>query len=993
MSANGPQPPGGERRGSPEELDPQLWQRIDALLSEALTLPEDERERWLSGLSQDDQPLAPGLRAILARAARTDAFMRHPVSPAALSAAHESSSLEREGTMVGPYRLLRALGAGGMGQVWLAERTDGTIQRQVAIKLPRTGWAPGMAERLQQERDALAALEHPNIARLYDAGTTETGRPYIAMEYVDGVPIDRYAITHSLTLRERLSLFLQVAGAVSYAHARLIVHRDLKPSNILVSESQGVRLLDFGAAKLLREDVPGDSELTRELGPALSPEYASPEQIRGERVTVATDVYSLGVVLYEILTGERPYRLPRESWAALVEAVSRVNVPLASSRVGGDPKLTRSLRGDLDAVLAKTLRREPGDRYPSVQAFADDVSRYLSGEPVRAKNQSVGERALKFVRRHAIAVGTAATVTLLVGVASGVAFWQARVARAQAARAERVRQFIASILTGAVPKTGVGGVVTASDLLSAAAGRIETELSGEPAVAAELGVIVGDSFDNLGEPGKAEPVYRAAAARAEATFGRTHPLTLEAKTDLATELAQHDVPGALVLIEEVIPEARKGLPATAALAVEALKDQSFALAKLNRPEPSYGALRESIQLAEKYFGPLDERTISGVELLANTYGRFGDGANELATATDAVDRARRAFGAQRPHNTLLATERTYADALRRNDRPADSAVILRGVVADQRRLDAGETIRVRNAKLRLGNALYMSGRLEEGLSLVREVVALEREQNPAESDDRLAYGMALASGLAAAERTEEWLAEEDRLVGIVARLGTQPHGEAVRRHVRRARLFALLGKSREAQALVAEAVSMTNPADEALRVQAELVAALDARLQLHLSEARALLERTVGGHTLETLPPKVQSDVAAELGTVRLELGDPAGAEKELVRCQELFRRAQVEPSIPVSTCLVGAARLDLRQGRFTEAEEVLAPVAAAWERVNPDSPHRGEVLHWLARAENGAGKVGAARRDTQLADSLLRRSKLPALRRLVETRLTARLR
>jgi serine/threonine-protein kinase len=848
-----------------------------------------------------------------------------------------------------------------------------------------------MADRLQQERDALAALEHPNIARLYDAGTTDTGRPYIAMEHVDGVPIDRYAATHSLTLRERLSLFLQVAGAVSYAHARLIVHRDLKPSNILVSESQGVRLLDFGAAKLLREDVPGDSELTRELGPALSPEYASPEQIRGERVTVATDVYSLGVVLYELLTGERPYRLTRESWAALVEAVSRVNVPLASSRVRGDPKLARLLRGDLDAVLAKALSREVGERYPSVQAFADDVSRYLSGEPVQAKEQGVRERLWKFVRRHSIAVGTAAAVTLLVGAASGVAFWQARVARVQAARAERVRQFIASILTSAVPKTGVGGVVTASDLLSAAARRIETELSGEPAVAAELGVIVGDSFDNLGEPEKAEPVYRAAAARAEATLGRTHPLTLEAKTDLATELAQHDVPGALVLIEEVIPEARKGLPATAALAVEALKDQSFALAKLNRPEPSYGALRESIQLAEKYFGPLDERTISGVELLANTYGRFGDRANELATATDAVDRARRAFGAQRPHNTLLATERTYADALRNSDRPADSAIILRGVVADQRRLDAAETMRVRNAKLRLGSALQLSGRIEEGLSLVREAVALEREQNPAESDDRLAFANALASALASAERTDEWMAEEDRLTGIVARLGTETHWVAVFRRVRRARLFALLGRSAEAQALVAEAQSMATSTEESLRVQAELVAALDERLQLRLSDALARLERTVREHSLETLPLKVQSDVAAELGTVRLELGDPAGAEKELVRCQELFQRAQVEPSIPVSACLLGAARLDLRQGRFAEAEQLMLPLATSWERVNPDSPGRGEVLHWLALAENGAGKVGATRRDAQLADSLLRRSKLPALRRLVERRLTAR--
>ncbi len=300
------------------------------------------------------------------------------------------------------------------------------------------------------------------------------------MEYVDGVPIDAHAAARALTLRERLSLFLQVAGAVSYAHARLVVHRDLKPTNILVSELAGsVRLLDFGAAKLLREEGPGESELTRELGPALSPDYASPEQIRGERVTVATDVYSLGVVLFELLTGQRPYRLPRDSWGALVDAVSKIEPPLASTRVVGRPE---SSPGRSAEISTRWWRRRCGARSPSAtracRRFADDVSRYLAGEPVLAKDQSVGERLWKFVSRHTLAVGTAAVVTLVVGAASGVALWQARVARAEARRAERVRAFIASILTSATPKTGVGGVVTASELLTAAAGRIDDRALG-----------------------------------------------------------------------------------------------------------------------------------------------------------------------------------------------------------------------------------------------------------------------------------------------------------------------------------------------------------------------------------------------------------------------------------------------------------------------------------------------------------------------------------
>ncbi|MGZ6069905.1 MAG: protein kinase domain-containing protein, partial [Myxococcaceae bacterium] len=843
--------------------------------------------------------------------------------------------------------------------------------------------------RLKQERDALAALEHPNIARLYDAGLTETGRPYIAMEYVDGVPIDAYAAAHALSLRERLSLFFHVAAAVSYAHARLVVHRDLKPTNILVSGSGSVRLLDFGAAKLLREDGPGDSELTREIGPALSPDYASPEQIRGERVTVAADVYSLGVVLFELLTGQRPYRLPRDSWGALVEAVAKIQPPLASTRVVSDRRAARAIHGDLDAVVAKALRREVAQRYASVQALADDISRYLAGEPVVAKDQSAGERLWKFVSRHALAVGTAAVVTLVVGAASGVALWQARVARAEARRAERVRAFIASILTSATPRTGVGGVVTASELLTAAAGRIDSELSAEPGVAAELGVIVAQSFDSLGELAKAEPVLRAAVPRAEATFGRSHPLTLRAKTVLADAVVLHDVPGALAIIEEVVPAALRGLPATADEAVAGLKEKAYVLAKLNRAEDSYAALRESVALAEKHFGPLDERTIMALGSLANTYGRFGDFPNQIAVAADAVERARRAFGAQRPHETLIMMERFYADALR-DERPGDSVPIYRTVLADQQRLDAAETTRVRDAKLQLAYALLLSGRLEEGLPLVREAVALERQQNPAESDDRRGFGMALSLALVLAQRTDEGLQEQERLAALVARLGTEPHRSAVLRRIRSARLYALAGQSARAQTLAAEAESMATPGEESTRVQAELTRAFDARLQLHHSEALERLEQTLREHRIEKMSTKIQAEVAAELGMVRLELGDLAAAEEELARCGELFTRAQVEISIPMTPCLVGAARLQLRAGRPAEAERLLVPLAASWEQVNPDGPGRGEVLHWLARAEEELGKRGLARRDAGLADGLLRRAKVPALLRLAGTRVGA---
>ncbi len=289
-----------------------------------------------------------------------------------------------------------------MATVWLAERADGALQRQVALKLPHAGWTAGLAQRMARERDILAALEHPHIARLYDAGTTAAGRPWLAMERVEGVTLDEFCREQRLDVAARLRLFLQVADAVAYAHARLIVHRDLKPSNILVTARGEVKLLDFGVAKLLEDDAPAAANLTQQIGRAVTPDYASPEQVSGRPVTVASDVYSLGIVLYELLTGERPYRVERYSAAALEDAIMHADVAAASTRVAGDRKLARRLRGDLDTIVDKALRKDIAQRYPSVESMAADLRRHLEGEPVWAQPPSWRYRTGKFVRRHGL---------------------------------------------------------------------------------------------------------------------------------------------------------------------------------------------------------------------------------------------------------------------------------------------------------------------------------------------------------------------------------------------------------------------------------------------------------------------------------------------------------------------------------------------------------------------------------------------------------------
>ena len=414
--------------------------RINALLEEALALPPAQRETWLDALAGEDRALVPVLAGLLERSAvETDTFLRAPLRVSPQDLAFVEPEPDRPGDRVGPWRLLRELGQGGMATVWLAERADGGLQRQVALKLPRSGWALGLAQRMARERDILAALEHPRIARLYDAGLTPDGRPWLAMECVAGRPIDQHCRERALGVPQILRLVLQVAEAVAHAHARLVVHRDLKPSNILVTDDGEARLLDFGVAKLLEDEAarPGSPALTEMLGRAVTPDYAAPEQVANRPVTVATDVYSLGIVLYELLTGMRPYRVARSSFGALEEAILHAEVLPASTAVRGRRALVRQLRGDIDVILAKAMAKSPAHRYSSVEALADDLRRHLAGEPVLAQRPSRRYRARKFLRRHRVplAAATLATASLLSGL--GAALWQAHEARLQNAYAQQ----------------------------------------------------------------------------------------------------------------------------------------------------------------------------------------------------------------------------------------------------------------------------------------------------------------------------------------------------------------------------------------------------------------------------------------------------------------------------------------------------------------------------------------------------------------------------
>ena len=406
---------------------------LSRLLDEALPLDQEARRTWLGRLAPEYQNLAPALREALlpgdSEGAVATALATLPKLDAADAAVDPTPGALGPGARVGPYELIRSLGSGGMAFVWLARRADGAFRRDVALKLPRfTHLRADLAHRFRRERDILASLEHPLIARFYDAGVDANGLQYFAMEYVEGHPLTDWCDARRLGIRQRLELFLQVLEAVRYAHDKHVLHRDLKPSNILVTEAGQVRLLDFGVAKLLEAEEP-DQSLTGAYGRAMTPDYASPELLCGEALDARSDVYSLGVGLYELLTGVRPYQLrTAASIGALERAISTVEVRKPSTqiglqaltvRAGTHEELVRQLRGDLDAITLRALAREPAQRYASVAAFAQDLQCYLAGRPVTARATSLTYRPRKFLQRNqsivAVTATTAATILALLG--------------------------------------------------------------------------------------------------------------------------------------------------------------------------------------------------------------------------------------------------------------------------------------------------------------------------------------------------------------------------------------------------------------------------------------------------------------------------------------------------------------------------------------------------------------------------------------------------
>ncbi len=511
--------------------------RIAALVDELIDAPPAERERRLAEACGDDAGLRAEVVALLRDdfASAADAWA-DPVIAAATAAVAAVAFPTRAGHRVGAWVLDEEIGHGGMGAVYRAHRADGLYEATAAIKFLRRGLAhPGSTRRFLAERQILASLTHPGIARLLDGGTADDGSPFIVMELIDGRSIDRYCDEESLGLDARIQLFLEVMGAVQHAHQSLIVHRDLKPSNILVPATGHPKLLDFGVAKLLGG---GDETETTGLGP-LTPAFASPEQLKGLRPTVATDVYALGLVLFRLLTGRLAFDVEGSTPAELERRITTEEPPRPSAAARtGRAAFSADLEGDLDNILLTALRKEPERRYPSVEAFAADLQRYLDGRPVSARPATLRYRAGKFVRRHRAAVAAVTVTTVaIIGLS---AFYVQRLAeerntaRQEAQRAEAVTTFLQNVFTGADPTRTHGDTLTVAAVVDEARARLDTALADAPRAKSQLLATLGAVYQNIGRLDAADTMFRAALALSDSLDGPDAPLRARILVDLAT---------------------------------------------------------------------------------------------------------------------------------------------------------------------------------------------------------------------------------------------------------------------------------------------------------------------------------------------------------------------------------------------------------------------------------------------------------------------------
>ncbi len=734
-------------------MDSERWERIQTLFMAALDRGLDERIAFLNEACAGDPDLRGEVEVMLhahedshALAIENRLLEEEAVEPMAPEALL--------GTRIGPYRLKKLIGQGGMGDVYLAERDDEQYRQEVALKLVRPGLHTAeIIQRFRTERQILARLVHSNIARLLDGGMTDDGRPYLVMQYIEGVPITAFCDAHRLPVEERLRLFREVCAAVQFAHRNLVVHRDLKPSNILVKEAGEVKLLDFGIAKLLDPDAVSVAVTRTELR-VMTPEYAAPEQVRAEAVTTATDVYALGILLYELLTGHRPYRLasrvqaeieriicekePTRPSTAISEVVELrkqdgTTETVTPERVGAARRtpvgrLQRLLRGDLDNMVMMALRKEPERRYGSAGQLAEDIDRYLGGRPVIAQKDTLGYRARTFVRRNRVGVGVAALfVLVLIGFSVVTALQAQTVARerdtAQAERdkSEQVVQVLVNLFQTSNPTVVPGGdTLRVGEFLEQGEARVLDELEDQPEVQARMKQVLGNMYRARSQYDRARPLLEEALAQQRTLQGSDDPAAAAMLHDLALLNKQTgDLNTAEALFRESLALHRKVYGNAHENVAQCMQD----LASVTQDDvEERRLLHEAFAIRRALLPEVHIDVAGGLNQLAIYHLKNGEFEEASGFFRESLDIVKQLLGEEHPH--AMAVMGNLAASYTRLGKLDDAETIHRQVLVLKRKVYGPETVPVANSLSYVGNVLTQKGDHEGAEKSFRDAYAL-----------------------------------------------------------------------------------------------------------------------------------------------------------------------------------------------------------------------------------------------------------------------------
>lgn len=711
-------------------ITPDEWREISPHLDFALSVPPEERARWLASFRAERPDLAAFLEKLLEEhgALAEEHFLeREPLRP--------TNDTSLAGQILGTYKLISRIGDGGMSSVWRAERVDGRFERQVAVKFlhfavsSRAG-----AERFKREGRIVGHLAHPHIAELIDAGVTADAEPYLVLEYVSGKHIDEYCDERMLGVDSRIALFLDILGAVEHAHTNLVVHRDIKPSNVLVSSEGEVKLLDFGIAKLLAPDADsiGATALTMEDGTAMTPLFAAPEQLTGGAITTATDVYSLGLLLYLLLTGNHPAGAGPHTALNLLKSITEVDAPLASQTVvsngaayaerrGTTPeKLQRRLRGDLDTILAKALKKKPAERYASVAALADDLRRYIGNKPISARPESTPYRLRKYVKRHRFGVGlTAGIALLLVGFLVTQGIELRRITR-ERDRADRIANFMTGIFKVSDPNEGGSQGVTAREVLDKAANDIDSNLSQDPQLQAQMLNVMGRAYLNLGLFSRAESLFKKGIQASKLYKGQDSEETLHMTHDLAWAVFQQGRVGEAESVERnLLERQRRILGPDNTDTIATVEELAFTVCDEGKGQCAEGVdlTRDVLEKQKRALGPNAFSTLGTMDNLAIMLAEVNRYDEAIELQKESLEKHMLVFG---PNDIGTVDAVLNLGEMQRNAGQIDEAThTLQDLLQTERRAFAPDQGETAATEYDLASVFLLKGQKEQALSMLR----------------------------------------------------------------------------------------------------------------------------------------------------------------------------------------------------------------------------------------------------------------------------------